>query len=197
MVDRLEYQILQIHKQLATFVYEDGAWPLYLLANKPAALRSGCHLGRRKIMLYQFFFSSCKSQAFIDCWKLKILVLHTLHLLFFYLLKKKKLHISFNKGHFNLYLSSNLTCYEMLFGRHTCWCALLINPKPLIERCKSKKSHKFPENYQTCINFFQLLVPWSMAMNFCRTTYNSRFSTLIHALGCFSFHWYWVSHFAI
>nr|XP_023920911.1 alpha-latrotoxin-Lt1a-like [Quercus suber] len=48
----LAYQILLLHKELATLVDEHGSPPLYLLANKPAAFRSGCHLGSWNKIIY-------------------------------------------------------------------------------------------------------------------------------------------------
>ncbi|KAL0003962.1 hypothetical protein SO802_011523 [Lithocarpus litseifolius] len=48
----LAYQILLLHKNLATSVDEHGILPLNLLADKPAAFRSGCHLGWWNNMIY-------------------------------------------------------------------------------------------------------------------------------------------------
>ncbi|XP_030946126.1 uncharacterized protein LOC115970673 [Quercus lobata] len=43
--DDLAYRILLLHGELATCVDENGILPIHLLAEKPSAFRSGCHLG--------------------------------------------------------------------------------------------------------------------------------------------------------
>ncbi|KAL4604592.1 hypothetical protein ACB092_10G202500 [Castanea dentata] len=48
----LAYEILRLHKELATCVDEKGIWPLHLLAEKPSAFRSGCYLGWWNSIIY-------------------------------------------------------------------------------------------------------------------------------------------------
>ncbi|KAM3754453.1 hypothetical protein ACB098_03G166200 [Castanea mollissima] len=48
----LAYQILLKHKTLVTSVDEHGILPLNLIADKPAAFRSGCHLGWWNEIMY-------------------------------------------------------------------------------------------------------------------------------------------------
>ncbi|KAM4087400.1 hypothetical protein ACJW30_10G175600 [Castanea mollissima] len=48
----LAYEILQLHKELATCVDEKGLWPLHPLAEKPSAFRSGCYLGWWNSIIY-------------------------------------------------------------------------------------------------------------------------------------------------
>ncbi|XP_030966825.1 uncharacterized protein LOC115987424 isoform X2 [Quercus lobata] len=50
----LAYQILRLHSELATSVDEKGIWPLRLLADKPSAFKSGCHLGWWNSTIYHW-----------------------------------------------------------------------------------------------------------------------------------------------
>ena len=48
----LAYRILLQHEALVASVDEHGLLPLNLIADKPAAFRSGCHLGWWKEIMY-------------------------------------------------------------------------------------------------------------------------------------------------
>uniref|UniRef100_A0A7N2N6T5 PGG domain-containing protein n=1 Tax=Quercus lobata TaxID=97700 RepID=A0A7N2N6T5_QUELO len=52
--DDLAYRILLLHGELATCVDENGILPIHLLAEKPSAFRSGCHLGWWSIIIYHW-----------------------------------------------------------------------------------------------------------------------------------------------
>ncbi|KAK4560174.1 hypothetical protein RGQ29_009093 [Quercus rubra] len=94
----LAYRILLLHGEFATCVDENGTLPIHLLAEKPSAFRSGCHLGWWSIIIYHW--------TPVD-------------------VPKK--------------INKSLT-------------------RPLNKR----REHKFPENYQTCVNFIQLLWRWTI-----------------------------------
>ncbi|KAK7835003.1 ankyrin repeat-containing protein itn1 [Quercus suber] len=94
----LAYRILLLHGELATCVDENGILPIHLLAEKPSAFRSGCHLGWWSIIIYHW--------TPVD-------------------VPKK--------------IDKSLT-------------------RPLNKR----REHKFPENYQTCVSFIQLLWRWTI-----------------------------------
>nr|XP_023881214.1 uncharacterized protein LOC111993574 [Quercus suber] len=91
--DDLAYQILLLHGELAICVDENGILPIHLLAEKPSAFRSGCHLG----------------------WWSKIV---------YY------------------------------------WTPVDVLKK--IDMSLKRREHKFPENYQTCFSFIQLLWRWTI-----------------------------------
>ncbi|XP_030946130.1 serine/threonine-protein phosphatase 6 regulatory ankyrin repeat subunit B-like [Quercus lobata] len=89
----LAYRILLLHGELAICVDENGILPIHLLAEKPSAFRSGCHLG----------------------WWSKIV---------YY------------------------------------WTPVDVPKK--IDTSLKRREHKFPENYQTCFSFIQLLWRWTI-----------------------------------
>ncbi|KAK9983008.1 hypothetical protein SO802_032533 [Lithocarpus litseifolius] len=94
----LAYRILLLHGELATCVDKNGILPIHLLAEKPSAFRSGCHLGWWSMIIYHW--------TPVD-------------------VPKK--------------INKSLT-------------------RPLNKR----REHKFPENYQTCVSFIQLLRRWTI-----------------------------------
>ncbi|XP_075640705.1 uncharacterized protein LOC142612505 [Castanea sativa] len=88
----LAYRILLLHGELAICVDENGILPIHLLAEKPSAFPSGCHLGWWSKIIYYW--------TPVD--------------------KLKKIDTSLKR-----------------------------------------REHKFPENYQTCFSFIQLLGRWT------------------------------------
>ncbi|KAL4604558.1 hypothetical protein ACB092_10G201300 [Castanea dentata] len=56
----LAYRILLLHGELATCVDENGTLPIHLLAEKPSAFRSGCHLGWWSIIIYHWEIKKIK-----------------------------------------------------------------------------------------------------------------------------------------
>ena len=48
----LSFQIIHLYEELVYYVDHRGTSPLHLLASKPTAFRSGCHLGGYKKIIY-------------------------------------------------------------------------------------------------------------------------------------------------
>ncbi|KAL4604577.1 hypothetical protein ACB092_10G202200 [Castanea dentata] len=94
----LAYRILLLHGELATCVDENGTLPIHLLAEKPSAFRSGCHLGWWSIIIYHW--------TPVDV--------------------PKKIN------------------------------------KSRTRQLNKRREQKFPENYQTCVSFIQLLWRWTI-----------------------------------
>ncbi|XP_075642800.1 uncharacterized protein LOC142614140 isoform X3 [Castanea sativa] len=94
----LAYRILLLHGELATCVDENGTLPIHLLAEKPSAFRSGCHLGWWSIIIYHW--------TPVDV--------------------PKKIN------------------------------------KSRTRQLNKRREQNFPENYQTCVSFIQLLRRWTI-----------------------------------
>ncbi|KAK7848242.1 hypothetical protein CFP56_005470 [Quercus suber] len=125
------YEILLKEPELAYAVNEGGITPLHLLASKPSVLRSGSHIGWWKSIIYH---CNCKSSL---------------------------LHFGDQS---TLCCSYNIVCC-CVKGMHveeleneTVDKRLIDSAiKELDESSIDDVTHKFPKNYHTCIQIYQVL----------------------------------------
>ncbi|GMY16799.1 isoform 2 of ankyrin-2 [Fagus crenata] len=150
----LAFRIIHLYEKLVNSFNQHGWTPLHILASKPSAFRSGSHFGGWYKMIYH-------------C----ILVDELEHEPSHHQLNQNLEVVEVEKEPSDHQLNQNLEVVEVEKEPFD------LNFKEIIiDKCEPKnslkKNQKYPENYETCVNFFPLLWELVSFINIFRSFWN-------------------------